>query len=146
MDATHAIDASFAPDLATNATPVWWLVQHNLGTNDDEVVQDDDGDGLWNWEEYIVGTDPTTNASSLSMEIVDSNGTVVVRYPTVQADGSGYEEVERYYDLQDAPHPGLGTWQPVAGYTNVVGDGSTVSHTNSAGNPARAYRVKAWLE
>ena len=142
----HAIHGRFSADLATNATPVWWLVQHNLGTNDADVVRDTDGDLLRNWQEYIAGTDPNTNASTFQIEIGGSNGTVVVHLPTIAADGPGYEDVERYYDLEDAPGPGAGAWQSVAGYTNRIGDGSPVTYTNSSGGAMRSYRGKTRLD
>jgi len=146
VTANHTIDAGFAADLAANATPVWWLVQYGLGTNVSDVIRDDDGDGLLNWEEYVLGTVPLTSLSRFDIEISESNGTVVVRYTTVEACGAGYEEVDRYYDLQDCSDLTPGPWQPVPGYTNLVGDGSPVWHTNTAGHPVRSYRVKTWLE
>jgi len=146
VTANHTIDAGFSADLAANATPVWWLVQYGLGTNVADVIRDDDGDGLLNWEEYVLGTVPLTSLSRFDIEISESNGTVVVHYNTVAADGAGYKGVDRYYDLQDCSDLTPGPWQPVPGYTNVVGDGSPVLHTNTAGDPVRSYRVKAWLE
>jgi hypothetical protein len=146
VTANRTIDASFSADLASHETPVWWLIQNNLGTNEADVIADEDGDRSPNWKEYIAGTDPTASTSGFQLVISDSSANVFVSYSTIGAVGAGYEEVDRYYDLQDSSDPLTGTWQCVTGYTNLVGDGSTVTYTNSQSNPPRFYRVKTWLK
>jgi hypothetical protein len=146
VTANHTIDASFAADLASHETPVWWLEQHSLGTNEADVIADGDGDRSLTWEEYVAGTDPTQSTSRFHIVITDASANVLVSCSTIGADGAGYEEVDRYYDLEDSSDPLIGTWQPVPGYTNLVGDGSTVTHTNDLSNPPRFYRVKTWLQ
>jgi hypothetical protein len=121
-------------------------VQHGLGTNEADVIADGDFDRALNWEEYVAGTDPTVTTNRLHIVITDSSANVLVSYSTIGAEGAGYEEVNRYYDLEDSPDPWSGAWQPVPGYTNLVGDGSTVTHTNYLSNSPRFYRVKAWLQ
>lgn len=142
----HTIDAHFTADLASHGTPVWWLVQHGFGTNEADVISDGDGDWSLTWEEYVAGTDPTVSTSRFHIVITDSSANVLVSYSTIEAAGAGYEELDRYYDLEDSPDPWSGAWQPVPGYTNLVGDGSTVTHTNDLNNFPRFYRVKAWLQ
>ena len=64
----HTITASFAPDLATNNTPKWWLYQANTNwsTNfDAAALSDFDGDGMSTWQEYLAGTDPMNSNSFL---------------------------------------------------------------------------------
>jgi hypothetical protein len=146
VTANRTIDAHFTADLASHDTPVWWLVQHGLGTNEADVIADGDGDWLPTWEEYVAGTDPTQSTSRFHIVITDASANVLVSYSTIGADGAGYEDVDRYYDLQDSSDPLSGGWQPVPGYTNLVGDGSTVTHTNDLSNPSRFYRVKTWLQ
>ena len=146
VTANRTIDASFSADLASHETPVWWLIQNNLGTNEADVIADEDGDRSPNWKEYIAGTDPTASTSGFKLVISDSSANVFVSYSTIGAVGAGYEEVDRYYNLQDSSDPLTGTWQCVTGYTNLVGDGSTVTYTNSQSNPPRFYRVKTWLK
>jgi hypothetical protein len=142
----HTIDASFSADLASHETPVWWLVQHGLGTNEADVIADGDGDWSLTWQEYVAGTDPTQSTSRFHIVITDASANVLVSYSTIGADGAGYEEVDRYYDLQESPDPLTGTWQAVPGFTNLVGDGGTVTYTNDLSNPPGFYRVKTWLQ
>jgi hypothetical protein len=63
-----AIEADFAPTLATNATPHWWLHQFFGVTNYDAAeLGDEDGDGVPAWQEYGADTDPTNGASFLRL-------------------------------------------------------------------------------
>ena len=50
----------------TNNTPYRWLESHNLVTNgyDNADWSDVDGDGLYAWQEYRAGTDPTNKVSA----------------------------------------------------------------------------------
>lgn len=54
------VTVSFAATLATRGTPHWWLAQWGW-TNDFDIVEalDQDGDGLFTWEEYPHNTCPT---------------------------------------------------------------------------------------
>jgi hypothetical protein len=64
MDRARSISAAFVEDLATNATPLWWLNQYGLPTNDAGALYEE-GDGMPAWAEWIAGTDPTNMASVL---------------------------------------------------------------------------------
>lgn len=66
-DAT--LTASFCAVVSTNDTPEWWLAQHGW-TNSFAVaaLDDPDCDGLWTWEEYRAGTDPTNSKSVFTLE------------------------------------------------------------------------------
>lgn len=62
---------SFAPHVATNGTPLYWMDGKGLGTNetyptwDDVALWDKDGDGMLTWEEYVAGTHPDNSNSVL---------------------------------------------------------------------------------
>ena len=57
--------------------------------------------------------------------------------PTIEATGTGYTGVERLYDLESRTNLILGDWMPIEFYTNLLGDGEEVIHTNAA--PQRIY-------
>lgn len=63
MDADKTITAAFTAILATNETPLWWLAEHSLPTDDTGAVSDNDTDGHQAWQEYIAGTLPTEATS-----------------------------------------------------------------------------------
>ena len=62
----HQIEAVFAPDMAANNTPHWWLHQQNpawAADFDAAALGNNDGDPLLNWQEYRAGTDPQNEYS-----------------------------------------------------------------------------------
>ena len=79
---TGAVEAVFVPDLASQGTPLWWLVEQGF-TNEFAIAElaDPDDDGCPTWKEYLAGTTPTNAASLLQFEVVDSataeNGLVI---------------------------------------------------------------------
>ncbi|MBN1676843.1 MAG: fibronectin type III domain-containing protein, partial [Kiritimatiellae bacterium] len=125
-----------------------WELENFGGTNaPNSGAQDDkDGDGYSNLAEYIAGTDPSGSASSLfAVNMTLSGGAVVVSFPTVEAAGPGYEGLSRYYSLESASAAGEeAVWSGVAGRTNILGTGQTVSYTAPSG-PMLFYRGKVWL-
>jgi uncharacterized repeat protein (TIGR01451 family) len=70
---TGAVEAVFAADLASQGTPLWWLVEQGY-TNDFAAAElgDPDADGCLTWKEYLAGSIPTNAASLLQFEVVDS--------------------------------------------------------------------------
>jgi hypothetical protein len=40
----------------------------------------------------------------------------------------------------------LGSWQPVSGYTGMLGNGSIIACTNAIQNQGAFYRSKVWLQ
>ncbi|MEM7393559.1 MAG: proprotein convertase P-domain-containing protein, partial [Verrucomicrobiota bacterium] len=77
------IQAFFAPNLATNSVPEWWLAQNGF-TNTDfntEALTDHDGDGTPAWQEYGAATDPTDSNSVFELvSIVESNDQNVITW------------------------------------------------------------------
>jgi len=62
--ANGTVSVAFAEALAAHGTPELWLAQYGWTNNFDVVeLNDADSDGLWTWQEYISGTDPTNPAS-----------------------------------------------------------------------------------
>jgi hypothetical protein len=108
-----------------------------------------DSDGASNLEEYYAGTNPTNPASVLKATIVGKGGgaaQVVVAYPTVQAAGDGYSGLTRTYDLEADSNLATGSWQGVAGATNIPGSDSTAAYTNALPGNVDMFRVKAKLQ
>lgn len=147
--ADHTLVANFAPDLATNQTPNWWLYQANpdWSTNfDAAAIADADGDGQLTWQEYLAGTDPRNPASVFRLTIAISNGQTVLSFPTI-APTAQYEGLRRYYSLEYSTNLlSSQAWQGFPGGTNLPSAGQTIVRTNPAGNVNRLFRAKVWLE
>ena len=74
---TGTVHVVFAKDLATNGVPEVWLVAHRLTNNtfDAEAMDDQDGDNVETWKEFVAGTDPTNATSFFTISEMTSFGT-----------------------------------------------------------------------
>ncbi|MCE9615843.1 MAG: beta-lactamase family protein [Lentisphaerae bacterium] len=145
--AGHTIQVRFAADTAISNTPAWWLAEASSAwTNDLNTAasHDQDGDGLFTWQEYIAGTHPTNPASVFALHTTWTGGQWTVRLATVEP-GAPYEGVNRYYSFDSRPSMVGAEWEPVPGLTDVRGTGQvlTCSGMDSASN--RFYRGRVWL-
>ena len=77
--------ADILADLVTNGVPEWWLAGHNLtnATLDEEAMKDQDQDGMFAWEEYVAGTDPTNTYSLFEIVAIEADGTnSILQWPS----------------------------------------------------------------
>ncbi len=126
--------------MANRPTPVWndgipdaWRLKY-FGTLNDlrsAADVDADGDGLSNYEEYKLGTNPLDPNDSLRIQAVQNGRGVKLRFHT--ASGKLYK-VEASSDLQP------GTWLPVL--SNVAGTGNDVELPDPGGAHSFYYRVR----
>ncbi|MEI6514500.1 MAG: hypothetical protein WCO77_00860, partial [bacterium] len=126
------IQASFAPDTVLSNTPSWWLAQANPAWTNNlnaAATNDQDGDGLQTWEEYIAGTNPTNPASVFGLQIVWTNNAWQVSVPTIEP-GAQYAGLNRYYSLESCADLLSGTWTPLPGLTDIRASGSVLICTN----------------
>ncbi len=146
----HALSADFLARLTVSGVPEAWLNQLNPDwTNNFEAhaQEHSDGDGVPNGDEYVAGTDAADPQSVFLLTIGGGNGTAVLSFPTVPAGGFYGLGGLRRYALEQADDLAAGGWQGVAGLTNVVGAGQSVSYTNQTGGAARRFfRGRVWLE
>lgn len=105
-------------DLPTNNTPPAWWLSYYFGTNTVNAALDTDGDGYSTLAEYIMGTDPTSPASHLTVnaQATATGGMQVVFAPY-------YPNSGRQYQLQ-------GSGGLTGGWTNVP---ATTIATNGTG-------------
>jgi hypothetical protein len=117
----------------TSAIAYYWLQNFNLSTDGSADLQDTDGDGATNWQEWRAGTDPRNASSVLKlMAPGGSNGTVTVTWQSVS--GILYY-LERGTDLAPANLLSI--------KSNLVGQAGTTSYTdtNAASLGPYFYRV-----
>jgi len=107
--------------------------------------EDFDLDGVKNIDEYIAGTLANGSNSHFDVQVVPGAGSVIVSFPTVEATGSQYQGLSRFYALEQCAGPGEAPWNIVPGYGDVLGQGQDVVYTNSGGDATLIYRGRVWL-
>jgi PKD repeat protein len=138
---------------ATGIPPGAWIQQYFPGTAASNyaslAASDTDGNGMTVWQDYVAGVNPTNTGSSFSVIITNSAGHIVVSFPSVPVTGSNYPPgLARIYDIElNTNLLSGGSWQPLSGYTGIVGDGSIITTTNAPeAVPLEFYRAKARLQ
>ena len=135
----------------SNVPPSAWIQQYYPGTPASNYVGlagSEGSNGLTVWQDYLVGMNPTNPSSSFSLVITNAAGQIIVSVPSVQATGSNYVGVSRYYEIDQCSNLlSGGSWQPVPGYTGgLLASGGVIASTNTAQNNATFYRAKVLLQ
>jgi hypothetical protein len=102
MNQARRICADFVPNLAVLGTPEWWLAQYGLTNFNADATRDVDHDGMFTWQEYIAGCDPTNPASVFQFTTTEksSGQGMVLRWPSIS---------NRFYNLWRATNFIAGT-------------------------------------
>lgn len=117
----------------------------NLGIAADSG--DPDGDGLTNASEYILGTDPNAPQASQPLAPSSGAGAFTLSFVARKAEGAGYGGLSRRYSVESSVNladPLL--WQPVAGFSNILGENQSVLVTPPDGGNRCFYRLKISVE
>ncbi len=103
---------------------------------------DDDGDGSSNLAEYVAGTNPNSIASHFRLDLSQAT----ISFPTVKAEGAGYEGSSRHYRLETCPDLVASNWSAVPGYEDIIGTNQVVTYTISTVSPQQFYRARVRLQ
>ena len=127
----------FAVEPSTDADhdgmPDAWELRY-FGSTDARPLDDPDGDGLNNLEEFHAGTDPTDAASVVTIRSIKQRGTdVVIRFASVG--GKAYR-LERNADLKST------AWVAVTGNLPGTGEVMEVVDSGAAGRSSYFYRLR----
>jgi hypothetical protein len=125
--------------------PDAWELAH-FGSLTNGPSSDPNHKGVNLFSEFIAGTDPNNTNDVFKVYISQIDTNAFVSFFGRLAQGAGYEGMSRHYALESSSNVTSGFWSTVPGYTNVLGDNSTITHTNVSQLPSVFYRARVWLE
>lgn len=123
----------------------YFATTENIGTAADSG--DPDGDGLTNAREYIFGTNPNEPGASPPLAASSGADGISLSFVAKKAEGPGCAGLSRLYSVEfsaDLANPVL--WQPVAGFSNIIGENQSITLTPPDGGNRCFYRLKIRLE
>jgi Concanavalin A-like lectin/glucanases superfamily/Bacterial TSP3 repeat len=108
-------------------------------------MDDADGDGFSNLDEYAAGTDPMDASDHFALHIDRlPDGRHAVSFIALGISGSGYGSLTRRYRLENSKSLAPGSWQALPGYGSIAGQNQAVIHLDTAGRAF--FRGSVWLE
>ena len=120
----------------------WAEQQLGLDAELNDPKEDNDGDGLTNEYEYLIGSSPVKQSVDSETEISVEDSLIKLAFMTKSAQGDGYAGLERVYSVEESNDISKDSWKAVPGYQNVVGNGQKISLTKAINDVKKYYRLK----
>jgi len=148
------VDVHFAETYITNGPhqmPNHWMGRYGLTNNmAEQVDQDQDGDGLSAWQEYVMDTDPTDRDSLLRLDVTHGQeGGMAVRSNSMDAELfllTWQGSADRKYTVYCSTNLAEGfTSAILENYRPAESGPVTFSDESSDSAGTRYYRIKACL-
>jgi uncharacterized lipoprotein YddW (UPF0748 family) len=137
------------PDTDNDRLPDSWEQRWFGNLTTASLKSDTDGDGLSDYAEYLLGTDPTQSNPGPALAVRWWAGQVEISFPTRGVEGAGYQNAARHYRLEGAATPLAGAvWTPVPGFSDYTAGPGVATQTWVVAPPAGAcfYRLSTWLQ
>ncbi|MEE9368538.1 MAG: hypothetical protein V3V05_06695 [Pontiella sp.] len=134
---SSSIDWRWIVDADSDRMPDDWELLYFGGETNAVATADGDDDGYLNWQEYILGSNPTNGGSSFLFTPGTNPppGEFSIDFTTVTG---------RLYTVECTDELGSGNWQVL---TNFIGDGSAVQFIDPTTIPACFYQIQIdWAE
>jgi hypothetical protein len=126
----------------------WRQAQFGGTANSGEAADtaDPDADGLANSVEYVFGTAPRASDSAALLSLQRQGSGLAFSFLARAASGQGYTGLSRHYAVEsNTDLTNAAGWTTVPGFSDIVGDGQTVSGTPALLAPKVFFRLKVWL-
>ena len=107
--------------------------------------KDADDDGLTNEIEYILGNSPIKQSIDSETTLRLQNSKLEVSFQTEPAAGKGYIGLERAYSLEESSDISKGSWTPVQGHQNIIGNGQEITISTNLSDKTKYYRLNVEL-
>ena len=107
--------------------------------------KDVDDDGLTNEIEYILGNSPFEQSIDSETTLRLQNSKLEVSFQTELAAGKGYIGLERVYSLEESSDISKGSWTPVQGHQNIIGNGQKITIFTNLSDKTKYYRLNVEL-
>ena len=120
----------------------WAEQQFGLDPELTDPENDNDGDGLTNEYEYLIGSSPVEQSLDAETEISIEDSLIKLSFMTKSAQGDGYAGLERIYSVEESNDISTNSWKAVPGYQNVVGNGQKISLSKAINDVKKYYRLK----
>jgi hypothetical protein len=113
-----------------------WLQRYGLSTDGSADYTDPDHDGIDNWQEWMIDTDPTDPGSCVRLIIKTNVSRVEV---TFLSSSANLHTLQCCTNLSASPTSSI--WTDVPGQTDVLGNGDLLSLTDTNPPAPAFYRV-----
>ena len=120
----------------------WAEQQFGLDPELNDPKEDNDGDGLTNEYEYLIGSSPVEQSVDSETEISIEDSLIKLSFMTKSAEGDGYAGLERVYSVEESNDITKDSWKAVLGYQNLVGNGQKISLSKAINDVKKYYRLK----
>lgn len=107
--------------------------------------KDADDDGLTNEMEYILGNSPIKQSIDSETTLRLQNSKLEVSFQTEPAARKGYIGLERAYSLEESSDISKGSWTPVQGHQNIIGNGQKITISTKLSDKTKYYRLNVKL-
>jgi hypothetical protein len=128
----------------------WRASQFNASQLADPLVSgaaaDPDADGIPNQDEYVYGTQAQTREPPpLTLTLSGDGSGLSLGFTARQASGAGYAGKTRHYSLETRTDLDPGSWTPIAGFADIIGNNQPVIHMTPTSSPRAFYTLRVWL-
>jgi hypothetical protein len=138
------------PDIDNDLLPDSWELHWFGNLSAAGLNTDSDGDGLTDYQEYVLGTDPTHPNPGLTLQGRLTGGALELSFLGQAVAGPGYQNAERHYGIESSAGLASGrSWVAVPGLADrTVASGSETLVFSVSPVPSQGtfFRVRVWLQ